>query len=81
MNTRDILQMALDALESVNREMGLVDVERTALEALRAHLSAPEPEPVAWIKVKDLETLDKYDALVTKHHVAVQRPLYTKDQI
>ena len=73
--TRELLREILDDLE--------MEIYHVPIKKLRARLAKPEPEPepVAWIGVKDLELLSKYDALVTKNHVAVQVPLFTKEQL
>jgi hypothetical protein len=42
MTTRELLQMALDALNEHCRK-------HPTTEALRAHLAKTEPEPVAWM--------------------------------
>jgi len=49
MTDRELMQMALDALEDVAD--GAEESHKTvaAIEALRARLAQPEPEPVAWI--------------------------------
>ena len=50
MTTRELLQMARDALESrVKREPRWTDDEIQVIDAIRAHLAKPEPEPVAWV--------------------------------
>ena len=67
MTDRELMQMALDALEDVGDEWGFTS-QRTlpkrmnVIEALRARLSQPEPEPVAWM----------HDS-----HVGFNVPLYT----
>ncbi len=45
--TREEAQQVLDALEDI-RYADISDSQRKAIETLRARLSAPEPEPVAW---------------------------------
>ena len=42
--TRELLQQALNALNSAN-----LDLHADAVEAIRAHLAQPQGEPVAWI--------------------------------
>jgi hypothetical protein len=75
MTTRELLQMALEFIESVHEGEWAADINRDSLqETLRAHLAKPEPTPVAWMDTK----LGVYDC--------VQRfddytPLYTKDQL
>ena len=81
MTTRELLQMALDALESLHREMGLVEAERTALEAIRAHLAKPEPEPVAWEMWKDGEQYAIKYAKDDRGFPYSWVPLYRKDQL
>ena len=53
MTDRELMQMALDALEDYDgewlRDGGQVSVGLT-IEALRTRLAQPEPEPVAWIE-------------------------------
>ena len=52
--TREEAQQVLDALEhSHAREPIWKTPIREAIETLRARLSAPEPEPVAWIYEDD----------------------------
>jgi hypothetical protein len=55
MTTRELLQMALDALESCISDPKMRHTDtvhyqiQDAEKALRAHIAKPEPEPVAWI--------------------------------
>lgn len=47
---REVLQMALDALEHVQWKNWRTD---KAIAAIRAELAKPEPEPVAWMYLDD----------------------------
>jgi len=47
MTKREVMQMALDALDYVSPMYNDVDVVADGIEALRAELAKPEPEPVA----------------------------------
>jgi hypothetical protein len=49
MRDRELMQRALDALDSDNP-----DIQLRAAIALRDRLAQPEPEPVAWIWEKEL---------------------------
>ena len=49
MTDRELMQMALDALEYERKANNPLDWSHdNAIEALRAALAQPEPEPVAW---------------------------------
>ena len=65
MTDRELMQMALDALEEAADHIGCPDDDDAigvARKALRARLAQPEPEPVAWM----------HDS-----HVGFNVPLYT----
>ena len=62
MTDRELMQQALDALELVTDLTNHDDEVYAAIEALRARLAQPEPEPVAWM----------HDS-----HVGFNVPLYT----
>ena len=47
MTDRELMQQALDALEFEKRPWSQPE-RNAAIEALRARLAQPEPEPVAW---------------------------------
>lgn len=49
MTDREVMQMALEALEADNSKLWPSDKRSIAIEALRARLAEPEPEPVAWM--------------------------------
>ena len=51
--TREEAQQVLDALECMNE--GAFNAE---IKLLRARLSAPEPEPVAWMNESDMGRTD-----------------------
>jgi hypothetical protein len=70
MTTRELLQRLLEAMEDpdISYEACLdlrIDV--------RAHLSAPEPEPVAW--------WDEKIGVMDEKHFDQMIPLYLKDQL
>ena len=72
--TREEAQQVLDALKEVN-ETGYKSLWKGAfdpeIELLRARLSAPEPEPVAWMnEAGDIVTSDE-------SYTIGWRPLYT----
>ena len=57
---RELMQMALDALEEACEIVGNAwawrdEKGRTAAETLRARLAQPEPEPVAWVAYENGE--------------------------
>jgi hypothetical protein len=59
MTDREIMQMALDALDLVTDLTNHDDEVYAAIEALRARLAQPEPEPVAWLyEGSDIEGRD-----------------------
>ena len=62
MTDKEIMQMALDALELVTDLTTHDDELYEAIDAIRARLAQPEPEPVAWM----------HDS-----HVGFNVPLYT----
>ena len=49
MTDKEVMQMALDALECWQRNEDCNEPMSKILEALRAALAQPEPEPVAWM--------------------------------
>ena len=60
MTDRELMQMALDALLRVwHSERNIKHSE--AIEALRARLAQPEPEPVAWMYNGNLHEFDPSD--------------------
>lgn len=70
MNDRELMQQALDALERADKISGYGNNKATT-KALRARLSAPEPEPVAWMnEAGDIVTSDE-------SYTIGWRPLYT----
>jgi len=73
MSKRELLQMALDALEYVEPMYNDVDVVTDALEAFRAELAKPEPEPVGWYDsiYKDFSRVDRIGWI----------PLYRKEDV
>jgi hypothetical protein len=70
MTDRELLELALDALEAWNARRRL-----RIMEALRARLAQPEKEPVAWV-VYDSEI---NDIVWTESgmHLKQNTPLYT----
>ena len=85
---RPLLKQALDALEIgawyVNTEFGdrvELDQCNAAIEALKAELAKPEPEPVAWVHVSDTKmpwdkTLPYKFAFVKEESWTFAVPLY-----
>ena len=83
MTTRELLQMALEALELPR----MAAIERhEAARAIRSHLAKPEPTPVAWM------TEDKGNGQYAMwgqkptsdywlNHPEKLIPLFTKDQL
>ena len=58
MTDRELMQQALDTVEKLNKDGWILadfeDEVYASIEALRARLTQPEPEPVAWLyKKKD----------------------------
>ena len=53
MTDRELMQMALDALEEVQMAIYTTPWLNRRVEAIRARLAQPEPEPVAWMDVHD----------------------------
>ena len=49
MTTRELLQMALEALEECADGVYFRYQAKETITAIRAHLAKPEPEPVAWM--------------------------------
>jgi hypothetical protein len=73
MTTRELLQMALDAIDERRSLSGETAKEYYVAHQIRAHLAKPEPEPVAW--EDNLGNLTRYKSKYA------MRPLYTKDQL
>ena len=88
MTTRELLQMALEALKDGNglaadlNSKGCFDEEITAISA---HLAKPEPEPVAWVRrhpdgALTAEFLEHDVIEPVRKNSGAWVPLYTKDQ-
>ena len=79
MPTRELLQMALEALKDANglaadlNSKGCFDEEITAI---RAHLEKSEPEPVAWMVQYEGKCMG-----FTPYPEANSVPVFTKDQL
>ena len=78
MSDREVMKLALEALEWAWGGEPMGTKEQAAMQALRARLAAPRPEPVAWM----VYTLDGKSVCVTDNpadftdqHRAL--PLYT----
>jgi hypothetical protein len=89
MNARELLVLALDALEDANglaadlNSEGCFDEQ---IEAIRTHLEKPEPTPVAWMTEAAWGTsvaLEKPDFGEAAWKAPTPRviPLYRKDQL
>ena len=87
--TRELLQMALDEMTRniPNMECHL-DSYFEMMNAIRAHLAKPEPEPVAWKVTYNLAdtAYDKLPKVFQFEPVGVRPgtsvvPLYTKEQL
>jgi hypothetical protein len=86
MPTRELLQQALDALERCTEYMETpveqrksqpyVEAEDAAI-AIRAHLSAPEPEPVAWWVFHEDGSAHIFQQKETADIFGASVPLYT----
>ena len=72
--TRELLQQALDALNSTN-----LDLHVRAMDAIRAHLAKPQVEPVAWMtkdgRVANADTVGTAMPAAPKASFSI--PLYT----
>jgi len=82
MTKREVMQMALDALEYVSPMYNDVDDVAKAIDAIEAELAKPEPEPVAWAN----ETHDfsvKYSTFVVACDKSTgwDIPLYRKEDM
>lgn len=87
--TREEAQQVLDALiwttgsedfsETGKARVGAIKVLFPAIETLRTRLSAPEPEPVAWVYPDGLEALKngKCWTAYGTHQNEMMSPLYT----
>jgi hypothetical protein len=77
MTTRELLQMALTALERgiefVPAGYGIERQQWETIEAIHAHLEKPEPEPVAW--------WDEKIGVMDEKHFDQMTPLYRKEQL
>ena len=77
MTDRELLEMALDALECWQRNEDCNEPMSNILEALRARLAQPEQEPVAWADKVDIDR-DGHDLWVSRQKPAKDGvPLYT----
>ena len=81
MTDRELMQQALDALEKLNKDGWILadfeDEVYASIEALRARLAQPEPEPVAWADKYDLDR-EGHDFWVSRQQPAKNGvPLYT----
>ena len=56
MTDRELLQQALDALETVDRRDWYLSWE-IEIEAIRTRLAQPEPEPIVWINKDEIRYL------------------------
>jgi hypothetical protein len=86
MTTRELLQMALNAMESMECDLpNMRHEELQVMNAIRAHLAKPEPEPVAWScfsRVTGNSTLSKiYPSNLVETSKFCIEPLFTKDQL
>jgi hypothetical protein len=78
MHTREVMQLALDALTNNCRWA----YRYPAIEALKAELAKPEPEPVAWISTEYFTAFSRQGYQVTPHKIAPDLvPLYRKDDV
>ena len=79
MTDKEIMQMALDALETHAKQYPHMVKGYTvdAVQALRAALAQPEPKPVAWADKHDVER-EGHDFWVSRQQPAKDGvPLYT----
>ena len=78
MTDKEVMQMALDALESaLSDDKPYISSSKEAIEALRAALAQPEPEPVAWADAFDIGR-EGHDFWVSRQKPARDGvPLYT----
>ncbi len=93
--SREVMQLALDALEKSNAAyrgygeyISQIDVDATAeaIAALKAELAKPEPEPVAWMRPSE----EGYDSAFRDNSTVVECtgnkwegwfPLYRKEDV
>lgn len=79
MTDRELLQMALDALEEYCEHNAMLrPIERR--DALRAALAQPEPEPVAWMEIEkyiDEDNLWDSRKILRDYDNGLGEPLYT----
>ena len=82
MTTRELLEMALDALESCINDPKMRHTDtvhyqiQDAEKALRAHLAKPEPEPVAWMHPTSPDCISTHS-----HAYANGVPLYRREDV
>jgi hypothetical protein len=81
--SREVMQMALDALEDDVDSITHASVVYSTIEALRAELAKPEPEPVMWIwtdiyGVRGANYVEPDPKSCNKFNV---EPLYRKDDV
>jgi hypothetical protein len=78
MNTRELLQLALSALEDCDKSDRAWFSDVVLLNKIRAHLEKTEPEPVAWVHA---EKDEPYDGLQWFKDSYSNTPLFTKEQL
>ena len=80
MMTRELLQMALDALWDCMNSHGDADWSKVdaTMSKIRVHLAKPAPDPVAWVSARHDEP---YDGLQWFKDDYSSTPLYRKDQL
>ena len=75
--TRELLQMALDALDELRTLSGETAKEYYVAHQIRAHLAKPEPVPVAWGHRKH-----RFCCWSAPEHMDGEfTPFYTKEQL
>lgn len=72
MTDRELMQQALDALDSDNP-----DIQLRAATALRARLAQPEPEPVAWMYEYGTDNGDAVNEVRWYKNVSLTPPVLT----
>jgi len=82
MSTREVMQLALDALEMQIHGAGSIIHSKMAWDALKAELAKPEPEPVGWANSAH-NFSGKYSTFIVAYHKSTgwDVPLYRKEGV
>jgi hypothetical protein len=90
MSTREVMKMALNALEKLRQvedlEYGSLAVSGRAIAALKVELAKPKPEPVGYLREEDVEHLHRFGGLARLYNTpsgvaSFAFPVYRKEDL